>query len=56
MFKSLKNWWIRRELVNQLQNSVFAIIAKNVPAYLESQMFFWDALAYYKGDDRLSFF
>lgn len=56
MFKSLKNWWIRRQLVKHLIASIHAIESKNVPAYLDAQLAFWDLLPAYKGADSTTFF
>lgn len=56
MFKAIKNWWVRRQLVNQLEKSMQAIEAKNVPAYLDAQLAFWDILPSYKGADSTGFF
>lgn len=56
MLQKLKNWWIHRQLVNQLENSMQAIEAKNVPAYLDAQLAFWDLLPAYKGADSTIFF
>jgi len=56
MFKAIKNWWIRRQLVDQLKKSVEAVKAKNVPAYLDAQLAFWDLLPSYKGADSIRFF
>lgn len=56
MFKAIKNWWIRRQLVDQLKKSVEAVKAKNVPAYLDAQLAFWDLLPSYKAADSIRFF
>lgn len=56
MLQKLKNWWIHRQLVNQLEKSMQAIEAKNVPAYLDAQLAFWDLLPSYTGADSTIFF